>query len=66
MAASHPTADLVAIGRGLIADPDWPEKVRTGRTDEITPCIACNACVDLISNAHEAGTLVFRIRWPWR
>jgi NADPH-dependent 2,4-dienoyl-CoA reductase/sulfur reductase-like enzyme len=51
-------ADLVAIGRGLIADPDWPEKVRTGRTDEITPCIACNACVDLISNAHEARCAV--------
>lgn len=35
-------ADFVAIGRTLLADPDWPEKVRTGRLNEINPCIACN------------------------
>ena len=29
--------DLVAIGRALIADPAWAQKVRTGRADEITP-----------------------------
>jgi 2,4-dienoyl-CoA reductase-like NADH-dependent reductase (Old Yellow Enzyme family)/thioredoxin reductase len=46
------------LGRGLIADPDWPEKVRTGRLGEIRPCIACNACVDLVSNAEEARCAV--------
>ncbi|MFO7916583.1 MAG: NADH:flavin oxidoreductase, partial [Anaerolineae bacterium] len=35
-------ADLVAIGRGLIADPDWPIKVREGRYDEIVRCIRCD------------------------
>jgi 2-enoate reductase len=35
-------ADFVAIGRGLIADPDLPVKVRTGRIDHIRPCIRCN------------------------
>jgi 2,4-dienoyl-CoA reductase-like NADH-dependent reductase (Old Yellow Enzyme family)/thioredoxin reductase len=44
-------ADLVGIGRGLIADPDWPRKVHDDRRTEITPCIACNACLDLISHA---------------
>ncbi len=40
-------ADLVAIGRGLIADPEWPAKVRTGRWDDIRWCIACNqACTN--------------------
>jgi 2,4-dienoyl-CoA reductase-like NADH-dependent reductase (Old Yellow Enzyme family) len=34
-------ADLIAIGRGLIADPDWPIKVRTDRLDEIVHCIRC-------------------------
>ena len=29
--------DLVAVGRALIADPAWPEKVRTGNTIAITP-----------------------------
>lgn len=42
------SADLVAIGRGLIADPDWASKVAAGRADEVRPCIACNACVDLV------------------
>ena len=35
-------ADLVAVGRGLIADPDWPIKVREGRFDEIIKCVRCN------------------------
>jgi len=36
------SADFIAIGRTLLADPDWPNKVKEGRTDEIMPCIACN------------------------
>ncbi|MFP3896685.1 MAG: hypothetical protein ACLFV5_07610 [Anaerolineales bacterium] len=35
-------ADLVAIGRGLIADPDWPRKVGEGRLDEIVRCTRCD------------------------
>lgn len=35
-------ADLVAVGRGLVADPDWANKVRDGRWQEIRACIACN------------------------
>ncbi|MGI5978666.1 MAG: FAD-dependent oxidoreductase [Oscillospiraceae bacterium] len=39
-------ADLIGIGRGLIADPDWCEKARTGRTEDIRKCISCNTgCV---------------------
>lgn len=34
-------ADLVAIGRGLLADPHWADKVRTGNTADIRPCVAC-------------------------
>jgi 2,4-dienoyl-CoA reductase-like NADH-dependent reductase (Old Yellow Enzyme family) len=37
-------ADLVAVGRQLIADPDWPIKVRDGRFDEIVPCKRCDGC----------------------
>lgn len=29
--------DLAAVGRAILADPEWPEKVRTGRTAEIRP-----------------------------
>jgi NADPH2 dehydrogenase len=35
-------AHLVAIGRGLIADPEWPCKVREARFDEIVQCERCN------------------------
>ena len=29
--------ELAAVGRGLIADPDWPVKVRAGRFAELIP-----------------------------
>jgi len=51
-------ADLIGIGRALIADADWPVKVREGRVDEIRPCIACNACVDRVSDGREARCAV--------
>ncbi|MCE0764640.1 NAD(P)/FAD-dependent oxidoreductase [Pseudonocardia kujensis] len=47
-------ADLVLLGRGLIAEPDWPLLVREGRRDELRPCIACNACVDLVGRGERA------------
>lgn len=42
-------ADMVCWGRPLIADPDLPTKVRTGRHEERVPCIGCNqGCIDAI------------------
>ncbi|MFP4226536.1 MAG: FAD-dependent oxidoreductase, partial [Desulfobacterales bacterium] len=39
--------DMVAMGRSLIADPDFPEKCRTGREKEIIHCVACaQGCFD--------------------
>jgi len=37
-------ADIVALGRALIADPEFPNKARDGRVEDITPCIRCNSC----------------------
>lgn len=37
-------ADVVAMGRALIADPYLPTKARTGREDEISPCTRCLHC----------------------
>jgi len=37
-------ADLVAVGRGLIADPDWPLKVQQGRLADIVACTYCDDC----------------------
>jgi 2,4-dienoyl-CoA reductase-like NADH-dependent reductase (Old Yellow Enzyme family)/thioredoxin reductase len=47
------SADLVMIGRGLLADPDWPRKVGEGDAGDVRPCIACNACVDLVARGLE-------------
>jgi 2,4-dienoyl-CoA reductase-like NADH-dependent reductase (Old Yellow Enzyme family)/thioredoxin reductase len=41
-------ADLVCMGRGLLADPEMPLKAREGRLDEIRTCIACNTCMESI------------------
>lgn len=35
-------ADLIGMGRGLIADPDWVNKVEFGQEDTIRKCISCN------------------------
>ncbi len=40
LAAGH--ADMVSIVRGQIADPHLVAKARTGRADEVRPCISCN------------------------
>lgn len=42
-------ADLVAAARALIADPDLPNKARSGNTDKIIPCIRCLRCTDFIT-----------------
>ncbi len=35
-------ADFIGLGRGLIADPSWPNKVKEGRIEDICKCISCN------------------------
>lgn len=39
---SEKKADMIALGRSLLADPYWPLKVRKGETGDIRPCIGCN------------------------
>lgn len=35
-------ADLIGMGRGLIADPNWVEKVANGKEETLRKCISCN------------------------
>ncbi len=35
-------ADFIALGRPLLADPEWPNKAKEGRFEEIVNCIYCN------------------------
>jgi 2,4-dienoyl-CoA reductase-like NADH-dependent reductase (Old Yellow Enzyme family)/thioredoxin reductase len=39
------TADIVCVGRGIIADPDLPRKITEGREYDITRCTRCNVCI---------------------
>jgi 2,4-dienoyl-CoA reductase (NADPH2) len=39
-------ADFIALGRALIADPEFPKKAAEGRVNEIRRCAADNACID--------------------
>lgn len=34
--------DIVGMGRGLIADPEWVNKVKNGEEDMLRKCISCN------------------------
>lgn len=45
-------ADMVAIGRGLNADPYFPQKMAEGRTEDIIPCIRCNRCLEAEGQEH--------------
>lgn len=51
-------ADMVALGRALIADPHWPQKAREGRGEAICPCICCNTCVDGMREGSQLRCLV--------
>lgn len=51
-------ADFVAIGRGLIADPEWVNKTLEGREAEIRKCINCLHCIHSVTgNSHILCTI---------
>jgi len=37
-------SDMIALGRALLADPDFPRKAHKGKVDEIRRCISCRYC----------------------
>jgi 2-enoate reductase len=54
--------DIAVIGRGLLADPDLPNKVLSGHPDDIRPCISCNeGCIGRVYN-NEAATCAMNPR----
>lgn len=44
-AVAEGQADFVAIGRGLMVDPELPRKAQEGRHADIRPCVSCMNCV---------------------
>ncbi|NDB66452.1 MAG: hypothetical protein EB015_00295 [Methylocystaceae bacterium] len=49
-------ADFIALGRPLLADPDWVRKAEDNLHPK--PCIACNTCVDGMRDGHKLHCLV--------
>jgi 2,4-dienoyl-CoA reductase-like NADH-dependent reductase (Old Yellow Enzyme family)/thioredoxin reductase len=45
-------ADLIALGRPLLADPAWPIKAEHGDEASIRPCTSCNYCVTMHAGDH--------------
>lgn len=46
-------ADMIAVARGIIADPYLPMKARAGKADEINECLRCFACYSrLVFQSH--------------
>jgi len=57
---SDGSADVVGLCRPLLADPDWPNKAKSGKPEEIVKCVACNWCLE----ADERMEKVNCARWP--
>lgn len=52
-------ADIVSMGRAMLADPNFATKARLGRDDEINTCIGCNqACLDHVMRGKRVSCLV--------
>lgn len=48
-------ADLIAIGKGLLADPELPSKVAIGKSEDIIPCTVCMGCLDDLFSSNVLG-----------
>jgi 2,4-dienoyl-CoA reductase-like NADH-dependent reductase (Old Yellow Enzyme family) len=53
-------ADLIGMARALLADPDWPRKVRAGREETVIKCVYGNVCKNLDENFKK----VVCVLWP--
>jgi len=52
-------ADMVAMGRGLLADPYFPDKMEKGKEEEIRQCIACNqGCFENLFHQHPITCMI--------
>ncbi|MCI8538803.1 MAG: FAD-dependent oxidoreductase [Oscillospiraceae bacterium] len=50
-------ADYIVMARSLIADPNWANKVREGREEDIRPCIKCSRCGDMTKSVCSVNPL---------
>ncbi len=64
-AVSGKLADFFALGRSLVADPEFPNKIRNGKTDEIIYCGGCvQGCLAKVKSGEGLGCIVNpRVGW---
>ena len=52
-------ADFIALGRYLLADPEWSNKVKEGRAEDIIPCLGCHeGCIARVRKFQRIGCAV--------
>jgi 2,4-dienoyl-CoA reductase-like NADH-dependent reductase (Old Yellow Enzyme family)/thioredoxin reductase len=50
--------DMVAMARALLADPEWPNKAKTGRWEDIAPCVGDTQCLIQVVFGHPVSCLI--------
>jgi 2-enoate reductase len=51
--------DFIGLCRYLLADPEWPNKVREGRREDIAPCVGCHeGCIARVRKFQRIGCAV--------
>ena len=65
-ALSEGWADFFALGRPLVADPEFPKKLQAGKSDEITYCGGCvQGCLAKVKSGEGLGCIVNpKVGWP--
>jgi len=69
-ALTQGSADFVAIGRGLLADPEWVNKVQSRKAADIIPCISCHeGCLQQMAEGKPTScalrpTTGHELEWP--
>lgn len=51
-------ADMIFLGRPLLADPEWANKLLNNQQEFIKPCIVCNQCIENNFNGHSVSCTV--------
>jgi 2,4-dienoyl-CoA reductase-like NADH-dependent reductase (Old Yellow Enzyme family)/thioredoxin reductase len=51
-------ADFIGLGRSLLADPEWPNKVAEGRSEDIRPCVRDLGCINGVVAYRKVGCTV--------
>jgi 2,4-dienoyl-CoA reductase-like NADH-dependent reductase (Old Yellow Enzyme family) len=60
------TVDMVALGRGSLADPLLPKKLAEGRGDEVQWCTLCDNCIEFLIRQEPVGCATYQKEYTKR